>query len=58
MNAQNTMASPYRKSGLLKTGEFHFSFVWVMELLVAKGQVFLENSSLPNLVNIQHENGK
>ena len=47
-----------RKSGLLKTGEFHFSFAWVMELLVAKGQVFFENSSLPNLADILHENGK
>ena len=47
------MASPcHYKSGLLKTGESHFSLVLVMELLV-KEKFFPENSNLPNLVDIQ-----
>ena len=36
----------------VKTGESHFSLVWVMELLV-KEKIFPENSNLPNLVDIQ-----
>ena len=64
-NIRNTIVPSYiQKSALLKTIEFHFSLVWIMEfsiisLCLGKVKVFL--IIIPsNLVDVQrlHEKGK